>query len=148
MDLAIRYRSAAAAVLALFLPGCGSGQPFKDLVPVKGIVTFEGESLAQGTIAFAPTSSEGQPAIGKIVDGKFTMFTTADAPGVIAGTYKVRIESAEARDETEAPPSGPPGDAANKPASLIPEKYNRIETSELEIDVVPGMGELNWDLEP
>lgn len=124
----------------LALMGCQKGASLPNLVVVKGTVALDGQPLTSGTVSFAPADSEGQPATGKIVDGKFTMFTSVDSPGVVPGNYKVRIESLD-----DALPD--PADPSPKPTSLIPEKYSSIETSELEVEVSDGMAELSFDLE-
>jgi hypothetical protein len=138
-------RSISSLVLlaVLSLTGCQKGGSLPNLVAVKGTVTLDGQPLSFGTVSFAPIDSEGQPATGKIVDGQFTMLTSVDSPGVVPGNYKVRIESVEPLGEM----SPNPADVTAKPASLIPEKYNSIETSELEVEVTPGMAEVSFELE-
>jgi len=141
--------SHAAALLTLCavitIAGCEKPAGFQNLVAVKGTVTLDGAPLPYGTVGFAPTAPDGQPAIGKIVNGVFTMLTTVDAPGVVAGTYKVRIEAIELVREMPAAPN--PGEKPAKPDNLVPEKYGNIETSELEVEVAPGMADLTFDLE-
>ena len=133
---------------AVFLAaGCsGDGtEPLKNLVPVSGTITYDGEPLDQGVVSFAPVEPGGQSATGKIVDGKFTMQTTVSAPGVVAGKYKVLVESTETLDSA---PSTNPTDLYAKPKNLIPARYNDVKTSGLEIEVVSGMSPPSWNLEP
>lgn len=128
--------------------GCSGagGTSFDNLVPVSGTVTFNGEPLEQGFVSFAPVDPQGQSATGKIADGKFTMQTTVSAPGVVAGKYKVMIESTDTPDAPTA--AAKPQELYPKPINLIPEKYRHPETSGLEIEVASGMSPPNWNLEP
>ena len=136
-------------VCTLFIGGCTGGDvsPMKNLVPVSGTVTFEGEPLEEGMVTFAPEDPGGQPAIGKISNGRFTMATTASSPGVIAGKYKVRIESNLDSGAGDLPPLKA-GDVPVRPKSLIPAKYNDINTSGLQLEVSKGMAAPSWDLKP
>jgi hypothetical protein len=124
--------------------GCSQEKSFSDLVPCRGTVVMKGEPLKQGTVTFAPMDEKkGQLAVGKVTNGSFTMRTTAEAAGVVAGKYKVRVESYEA-------PAGMPSDKSGQmpspPASLIPVKYADIATSGLEVDVTDRMGPLRFEL--
>ncbi|MDB5335624.1 MAG: hypothetical protein JWN70_1243 [Planctomycetaceae bacterium] len=127
--------------------GCNGDdtKPFKNLVPVTGYVSFQGEPLEHGIVSFAPVAPDGQAATGQVTNGRFTMMTTVSARGVIAGKYKVIVESNETSDGA---PSTNPSQLYAKPKSLIPEKYKSVATSGLEIEVVSGMPAPNWNLEP
>lgn len=145
-----RGRIVPIAMLAsICLTGCGGGdgvKPLPNLVPVSGTVTYDGKPLPQGTVQLAPAdpASKLQSASGEIKNGSFTLATTASAPGVMAGKYKVRIAAYEGGN---AAPSMPlPGQAAAKPKSLLPEKYLDPSKSGLEVDVVKGMAPLKFDL--
>ena len=139
-------------LFALFLGGCGgeSVKQFDNLVPVDGTVSFNGKPLDHGTVSFFPKAKGGQPAIGKISDGKFTMVTTVSAPGVVIGKYKVRIESVDGAVEMPSATAPPPkpGEKRPGPKSLIPEKYNDLATSGLTVDVFDGMDSIEWELKP
>ncbi len=134
-----------ATVLCLFfLAGCSGSDvaAIKNLVPVSGSVSLENEPLESGTVFFLPEEPAGQPATGQINNGKFTMLTTVDAQGVVAGKYAVRIES---RDTPEPSPK----DLYPKPGpSLIPEKFTDPKTSGLTVDVESGMSAINRNLKP
>ncbi len=133
----------------LISAGCGGGdgtKPLANLVPVSGTVSLEGKPLAQGTVAFIP-EGPGQSASGKISNGSFTMATTVSAPGVVAGKYKVQIDSKE-QPAAGAAAAPPPSGAVAPPKSLIPAKYSDVKTSGLEVDVVKGMPAIKWDLKP
>lgn len=134
-----------ATVLCLvFLAGCSGSDvtAIKNLVPVSGSISLEDEPLESGTVFFVPEEPTGQPASGQINNGKFTMLTTVDARGVVAGKYAVRIESRDTPDPS-------PKDLYPKPGpSLIPEKFTDPKTSGLSVDVESGMPAINWNLKP
>ena len=138
-----------AAVLS-FVAGCGSGlRPIAGSVGVSGTVTFNGQPLEQGMVRFAPESGgKAQPATGQIKNGKFTMLTTASSPGVVVGKYKVSIISNKPFTPPPLKPGTPPDPKAKfEPESLIPTKYNAIETSGLEADVTAAVTSLTFALQ-
>lgn len=147
MPVSIRIVSAVVCGISLLLAGCrGDGiEPIENLVPVKGTVTFKDQPIPHGTISFVPKDPAGHSAVGKIVDGKFTMATSASAPGVVAGDYKVRIEAIDGPADAPPPLPNEPRKAVK---SLIPAKYNNPETSGLQVEVSDGMADIEWDLLP
>lgn len=124
--------------------GClESAGTISNLVPVTGSIALDGKPLSHGTIMFDPEGSEGQPAVGQIVNGEFTMVTTVSAPGVVQGKYRVRVESTEL---VKRPPNAVPPFPEAK--SLIPKKYNDLKTSGLTVEVEQGMVPVTFDLDP
>ncbi|WP_437222298.1 hypothetical protein SH661x_002717 [Planctomicrobium sp. SH661] len=122
-----------------------------NIVPVSGTVTYNGKPLDHGTVMFTPEDIvNGNSATGDIVDGKFTMATTASSPGVQIGKYKVAIVCTE----LHYPPQPVDPEKVKeikivpfKPLkSLIPERFTRVDTSQLEVEVVKGMERLTYDL--
>ena len=137
------------ALVSMSLAGCGTGGA-DGLVAVTGTVTYEGSPLEDGTVGFAPVDpTVGQPANGKITNGKFTMLTSASSPGVVPGDYKVRIVSLDLDSVQGLPPgvAPNPNTPPPEPASLIPKKYGDPNTSGLTVTVSSGMSELNFELD-
>jgi hypothetical protein len=136
----------AGSLMVLLIFGCGGSgdiKPIANLVSCSGTVTLDGAPLKQGIVSFAPVNpTAGQPATGAIKDGKFTMATTVSAPGVVAGQYKVSVQSFD----QEKAPSTNPSDMVKKPTSLIPEKYLDITKSGLEAEVKKGMTPIKLEL--
>ncbi|MDB5343611.1 MAG: hypothetical protein JWP89_1988 [Schlesneria sp.] len=136
----------AGSLMVLFALGCGGSgdiKPIANLVPCSGTITLDGVPLKQGIVSFAPTTpSAGQPATGPIKDGKFTVATTASAPGIVAGQYKVSVQSFEQAKTGSTNPS----DMTKKPVSLVPEKYLDIKQSGLEVEVKKGMPPVKLEL--
>lgn len=73
------------------------------------------------------------------------MITTSSSPGVQVGKYKVAITSLEV-DPNAPQEMPPPGTVIAPPKSLIPEKYTKISTSGIEIEVKPSMAALKYEL--
>ena len=123
-------RLTAFGVLMAMCAGCG-GAP--ETTAVSGGVTFDGEPVAEGQVAFEPQSG-GRMAYAVISGGKYA---TAKDRGVEPGRYLVRItasrpsgklaeEDSFIRDEASA--------VVNE--QFIPAKYN--SASELTVEIKPG----------
>lgn len=114
--------------------GCNRGPT---LVPATGRVTLNGKPLETGAIMVQPTA--GPAAQAKInPDGTFTLGTFKPGDGAIVGPATVRIFCR--KDIT------PPGGEQAWGPSLIPERYNRFDTSGLTADIKAGMPPLEISL--
>jgi hypothetical protein len=115
---------------------------------VHGTVTYKGEKLATGQIAFVPEAQGGQPASGPIENGYYSLSTLTPGDGALPGKYKVTVVArdfdpekvrSEARAKGMPPGAAPPQDftaKANKEAkSKIPTRYNLPTTTDLTADV-------------
>lgn len=135
----------ALSMLAV-LPACSKAIKTEG---VTGVITYNGEPLANATVKFIPTDSTGSQSYGKTNEkGEYklqTLLGAADA-GTTPGEYKVTVdcittvetgntieENGEEKEETVA-------------ESLIPTKYNNAETSGLTATVAPGDNTINFDL--
>lgn len=58
----------ASALLLAAWPGCSRARP-----PIDGAVTFDGISVEDGSISFAPTDGNGPSTGGRIVDGRYEL---------------------------------------------------------------------------
>src|SRR5262245_44741406 len=71
-----------------FLPGCGgTGQ-----VEVEGTVTYDGQPVKAGAIAFVPADNQGLSSGGTILDGKYHIPASV---GPKTGKYRVEIRWAK-----------------------------------------------------
>jgi hypothetical protein len=118
----------AACVAITLFAGCGG--PDSDRASISGKVTFDGEPVKTGQIAFEP-QGQGRFGIAQIVDGAYQM---PPQQGPTPGKYTVRI-TAE-RPTGKQAPSTP--DASGRPAGesyeqYIPAKFN--ERSELSVEI-------------
>jgi hypothetical protein len=77
---------------SVLVVGCHSGTD--TLTPVKGKVTYKGNLLTSGTVAFIPDGNrgtQGKMAVGEIQpDGTFVL-KTGDSVGVVPGHHRVTI---------------------------------------------------------
>ena len=117
------------ALVSLF-GGCDSSGAGR-LVPVRGKVTYEGQPLTTGSLAFKPDAEKGntskfEPAATIEADGNYRLFT-AEREGAPLGWYKVSVVAQAPADEKNPY-------AATK--SLIPTRYAETGTSNLSVEVV------------
>lgn len=128
---------AIAMALCFFLPapGCGGSD---DRLPLAGEVTLDGKPLAEGAITFSPLNGP-YSAGGVIRDGKFDIPRSG---GPRPGKYRVAIVSYQSTGK-RLPDPDRPGETVEEQKQIIPPKYNRESTLEVEI---PG-GSLQFALE-
>jgi len=131
-----------AAVALLCAAGCGKDN---GTVPVRGIARVAGgDSLPAGRIMLygGDTGPSGQIQ----ADGSFQLGTFTTTDGARPGHYKVVVTGV-------AKPDTRPYEEAMlhpelAPQSLIHSKYNRAETTDLEVDITEGPNELSFELDP
>jgi len=125
------------AGLLVGLAGCG--REGTDRLAVKGTVNFEGKPLPKGTVMFE-LDDRANPFVSgcPIEDGKFAI---SQAQGLKAGTYLVRISSAEGvvKDKDQ-----PPGESGPVAKERIPASWN--VDSKQKIEVKAGATELKFDI--
>jgi hypothetical protein len=103
------------------------------MVPIRGTVSFQGESLKAGTVLYVPQGPGGRQARGDIQpDGSFRLTTLRKKDGAQKGAYNI-IVIAMAPHPGE-PPSREEIEAAGgmiRREYVIPEKFTSPETSGL-----------------
>jgi type 1 fimbria pilin len=115
---------------------------------VHGTVTYKGEKLAKGQIAFIPEAQGGQAASGPIENGYYSLTTLTPGDGALPGKYKVTVDAKDIDTEkvrSAAQAKGMPPVAAlpqdfsakarKEAKSKIPTKYNLPTTTDLTADV-------------
>lgn len=138
MPSQIRSRRRPAVLLTLFVlgaAGCGS-----DLYPVTGRVVFaDGHPLDEGIVICE--MRDGQRAVmarGNLErDGTFRLGTYSPGDGARPGKYRVLV----------VPRGLNVVEAATRPP-IIDRKFERFETSGLELTVTRGPNELNITVTP
>ena len=117
---------------------------------VSGVVTLDGQPLADATVHFIPADSTGSPSYGKTNEnGEYklqTLLGAADA-GTTPGQYKVRVECVEMYETGKTFQENGEEKPEMKARSIIPAKYNDENTSGLEATVVKGSNTFNFDLQ-
>lgn len=119
--------------------GCGPAGP--KLVPVSGVVTLDGQPLAEAGVLFQPAVG-GPPATGSTdASGRFEL-RTQNRPGAVLGEHRVSVT----KQQTSGPASGVAGLEPVQVISLVPEKYTRPETSGLKVNVTGDQKEVKLEL--
>ena len=134
-----------AAVLAA--AGCGGGS---GPVPVRGVVTLDGQPVANAAVVFVAQTPGGRDAYGSTdANGAFRLTTTKPDDGALPGKYKVVIQPAGPGggstpfDDTSKPPAPAPKAPLGP---RIPAKYTVAGQTPLTQDVPPS-GEVVFDLQ-
>ncbi len=119
-------------VLSLGLVGCGPSGP--KLYPVTGKITFDGEPVSEGNIAFVPTDGSGAAQGGSFKDGVYSV-------KVAQGPKRVEIygERKSGKKETQED-----GRVVELKESFIPSKYNN--NSELTVTIEPESATHDFEL--
>lgn len=118
--------------------GCGSG-----LTTVQGSISFDGEPVQEGSIAFEPLDGRGPVAGGAIQNGKYNLRCDS---AVMPGTKKVRIIGVRKTGrKIEVGPPAPPGMMVDEVEHYIPNIYGPEST--LTCEFVSGkVNQHNFDL--
>jgi hypothetical protein len=115
------------AIAAILLVGGGCGGSADGRLPVSGAVTLDGTPLDQGVIAFHSEEAGRPPVETVIAAGEY--FIAADK-GLLPGSYKVAIDSADSTGKTASPVQY----SMAIPVSRIPLKYNGETTLVAAVD--------------
>lgn len=134
------------------LPGCGPRYPAT--VSVCGRVTWQGEPVPEGRIAFWP--ADGRPALGEIEpDGSYTLTSFHRGDGAVVGLYQVTIKATRIHFDgstagidtpgLEGPADGrPPG--TPRIEWLVPPQYEDRATTPLTAEVRRGTNVIDFEL--
>ena len=137
----------------MLLPGCGQQGP--PVNPVGGIVTLDGQPVANASISFTPVQGSGSGDMSDPLvsggntdaDGKYTL--TAVRGGVIGGgttvgKYNVTIIKKELLNA----PSGPGQQMVGRPRFhyVVPQVFESESTSNVQVEVVKGKNVFNFAL--
>ncbi|MCC9605854.1 carboxypeptidase-like regulatory domain-containing protein [Blastopirellula sp. JC732] len=138
-------------LITALVSGCGDSK----LQPLQGSVTLDGEPLADAAISFSPVEG-GRPASGKSdAGGQFTIASYTANDGLPPGSYKVTIvkistkkqaEAAPSEDENETPENAAMGNIEQGVTFITPIKYSSPLTTDLIVDVAPGMEPVKLDI--
>lgn len=153
---------AFSSIAILLVVGCsrGSTEGRKPVYRVSGKVTMSGGPVANAMVTFSP--KQQQPvAIGRTdANGQFTLMTYDAGDGAAEGEFVVLVSKASA-----SKPAGPTGhdpsklydsrnahsqaNPANSGEPGLPEKYSRIDQSDLRVKVEKsGKNDFNLELKP
>ncbi|EAQ81760.1 hypothetical protein [Blastopirellula marina] len=148
-----------ALLVLVGLVGCGQApDPNRPrMVPVKAIVTHDGQPVEKATVTFGGAELRG--AVGHTNDrGEVVMWTYDEGDGVIPGSYSVAIRKLEVLALPD-PDSVSPAEynrlsrelnaaLSGAPRHLLPKRYASAKTSELTVEVMdPGENVFTFALE-
>jgi hypothetical protein len=135
-----------AAILCTVAIGCGPKE--REIAPVSGTVTLDGQPLAGANVAFIPQATSG--TVGHVTSrgrtdaqGKYTL-KTADTPprdGAVVGKHRIQVSTkvSNATAEYTEDQGGKTG------VERVPAKYNTH--TELSREVPPeGSSEMDFEL--
>jgi hypothetical protein len=142
-------------LLQFVISGCGPRDAVS-LVPVRGVVLFDGEPVEDATLSFVPMESGSTGVARTDASGRFDATTADGRPGLPPGRYRVAVTKSVPVDA--APEVTTFADMeremkeGKKPTStqfqdILPKKYADPETSEIVIEIgTDGTKELTLDL--
>ena len=133
-----------AAGLTVVMLGCGQAPSGPRTVPASGKLTFKNLPVEGATVSFLG-DGKTPPAVA-ITDaaGEFILTTNRSGDGAVPGVHRVTVSkiigppvkstgSMSMEDAAKAGSSPPP-----KPVSMLPEKYNSVDSSGLQFTVKEG----------
>jgi hypothetical protein len=138
-------------LVAVVVAGCGGPR----LGRVTGRVTVAGKPVTSGTIMFHPDA--GPTAVGTIgPNGTYTLTTIKPGDGALVGSHRVTIQATTVGAGSMVEPKSIDEElalrhkgkvlVAGKVEWVVPEKYSRLETTELKAKVDPGSNTLDFDI--
>jgi hypothetical protein len=132
-----RLRGWGCILCVALVSGCFSSDP--PTYTVSGKVLYsDDQPIPGGVVVLSPLESQGKANPRGMIgpDGSFTLKTPPNRPGAEAGKYRVMVQAFDpAYDDSKAPPT-------QSPPKLIHRKYEKFETSDLEVDVEPKDNEV------
>jgi hypothetical protein len=120
--------------LASLVAGCGG----TDQLEVQGTVSYDGQPVKAGAIAFVPAANQGLSAGGTVLDGKYHIPAHI---GPKTGAYRVEIRWAKPTGKKIKSETGATLELTEEG---LPAKYN--DQSELTAELKPGSNTVNFDL--
>jgi hypothetical protein len=135
------HRRRVACVWVLCLPVCISGCGGTYDSTVSGAVTFDGNKVTRGTVAYHPVAS-GPAAYARIDEDGMYSVRTGREEGLPAGEYQVTVTANEPPTTQQTAAGGPPPPGK----SITPLWYRAKQTSGLKFNVEPGDNTINLEL--
>ena len=134
------WRRLACVVVLLSLGGCSGGEP---VYPVTGQIVFsDGKPVPGGIIEFQALegTSKANPRGTIGAEGKFSMISLPERQGAAPGKYRVIVRAFDPAYDDEA-------HGFKIPPPLIDRRYEKYETTNLEVLVEPKSNEVTITVE-
>lgn len=114
--------------LCLSVTGCGKTQPWEEVVPAKGTVTFKGKPITGAQLTLFPVNpsfpANVRPTATTTQNGEFLIGTHSATDGAPVGEYKVAIVWHPLVNNGGGPVRGD---------NALPPKFANPDTSDLKI---------------
>jgi uncharacterized lipoprotein NlpE involved in copper resistance len=129
--------------------GCNNKSQIEGLVPVKGVVFYDGKPLDGAIVNFIPNSPDKRSAVGTTdAAGKFGLTTLHSNDGVLPGEYKVTVSKMSYPENNESLTDDQSAKLKDDIKSLIPVRYSIPANSGLTATVSDkGVMNLKFELE-
>lgn len=124
--------------------GCSSKSRGQRLVPVSGVVHFNGQPLADAQVTFTNSKANLSAYARTDANGKFTLTTFESGDGAVPGPQKVSVIKVQTSGQSVRPdamdssvdqPKATGKSAEPQQRWLIPERYGSVETSGLTAEI-------------
>lgn len=153
----LRIRLAVSMLACLCLGGCGARST---RVPVSGVVTLDGNPLAEAAVTFMPQAAGTLGVAVTDEGGRFVLREAGIRPGIAPGEYEVAIYKADGpplpavettpasqiADPTTFNTLAPQPSDQKPPKFIVPERYGSPKTSELRATVTGPITDLVFAL--
>lgn len=132
------FRWVISGVLVFAQVGCGGSDPGPPRAAVKGLVTLDGQKLAEGVVRFIPIATgknTGPAVMATVKEGAFQLPQSA---GPVVGKHRVEIESTghygfDIDDEQAYAKAFQEKKGQALPPNPVPEIYNSQSTLTVEV---------------
>ena len=131
-------------LILIIVAGCSRDPRIPELASALGVVTYQGEPLADATVTFVSTETEKgyQPGIGSTNDRGEFRIRSYEYDGAIVGSHKIVVFKLDASTLVIDPKTQKPVPMMDKrwkkPKLFIPAKYTQPEMSGLTAKVESG----------
>jgi hypothetical protein len=133
------FRQCAWSCVFLVLAGCGS-QSYKGAkrYPLSGKVTYDGQPVDWGSIAFLPTSGDQRVSGGVIENGAYSV---PEENGANAGKHRIEIHWLKLTGKKYLDRDS--GEMADERKEALPPRFHTESTLRAEV----GKGQTNFDFD-
>lgn len=148
-----------AVSVAVSFAGCQGQSSRPETFPVRGKVVYRGVPVAGANVAFLAPGAPA-PAFATTNDvGEFQLNTFKPDDGAVPGVHVVTVRKYEAAEAQVAPQDPTPADIERamqrsgaallesfKKGSTLPAKYASRKTSDLKVEIKPGVNDVVIEL--
>src|SRR5436305_12776964 len=128
----LAFKSSIVLLVVVWLLGCSRGGP--QVVPIDGVVTYNGEPVPNVRIYFIPTDGRPSWAVSD-GSGHFSLDYDGQQRGAKVGTHTVTVQDAGADIDPTAAMSGAPRPKPSPERAKLLAKYANREISPLKVEV-------------